>query len=158
MKNILILIVLFYVYSCSSNKSAEQYWNDAKKFRVEENSMEAISNYKDLIKFYPDNNLAANSQFQIADIYLNDIKDYDYSIDEFKKVIYNYDGHDVAKKSLFMIAYIYNNYLDAYTDAINNYELFLKTYPNDELAPSVKYELEGLEDINSSIKSLIINK
>lgn len=157
MKNILILIILFYVYSCSSNKTAEQYWNDAQKFRLEENSMEAISNYKDLIKIFPNNDMAPNSQFQIADIYLNDIKDYEYSIDEFKKVISNYADHDVAKKSLFMIAYIYNNYLDAYSDAINSYDLFLNKYPNDELAPSVKYELEGLEDVKKSINLLINN-
>ncbi len=158
MKNILILIVLFYVYSCNSNSSAEQYWNNAKKSRVEENSKEAISNYKKIIEYYPNNDLAAKSQFQIADIYLNDIKDYDYSIDEFEKVISKYKDHDVAKKSLFMIGYIYNNYLDAYTDAINKYELFLNTYPNDELAPSVIYELEGLEKNKNTINELIKNK
>jgi len=157
-KNILILIVLFNIYSCSSNKTAEEYWNDAKMSRVEENSMDAISNYKKIIELHPDNDLAAKSQFQIADIYLNDIKDYEYSIDEFEKVISKYKGHDVAKKSLFMIGYIYNNYLDAYTDAISKYELFLNTYPNDELAPSVVYELEGLEKINITINELIKNK
>ena len=53
---------------------------------------------------------------------------------------------------------IFEREMNFLNDAINNYELFLNTYPNDELTPSVKYELEGLEDIKSSIKSLIKNK
>ena len=53
-----------------------------------------------------------------------------------------------------MIAYIYNNYLGAYSDAINNYNQFLNKYPNDELIPSVMYELEGMIKIQEDIDSL----
>ena len=119
--------------------------------------MESISNFKLLIEYYPSNSFATKAQFQIADIYLNDTKDYEFSINEFNKVISNYPDAPEAKKSLFMIAYIYNNYLDAYSDAIINYELFIEKYPNDELIPSVKYELDGLAKIKSSIDTLILN-
>ena len=71
-----------------------------------------------------------------------------------KKVVEKYPNHEVAKKSLFMIAYIYNNYLSSYTDAIDNYTLFINKYPNDELIPSVEYELEGLFEIEGIIDSL----
>ena len=53
-----------------------------------------------------------------------------------------------------MIAYIYNNYLNAYSDAITIYKLFKKNYPNDELIPSVNYELDGLNHIQTTIDSL----
>ena len=53
-----------------------------------------------------------------------------------------------------MIAYIYNNYLSSYTDAIDNYNLFINKYPNDELIPSVEFELEGLFEIEVIIDSL----
>ena len=53
-----------------------------------------------------------------------------------------------------MIAYVYNNYLNAYSDAIITYKLFKEKYPNDELIPSVEFELEGLKDIQSTIDSL----
>jgi len=71
-----------------------------------------------------------------------------------------YPDHEVSKKSLFMIAYIFNNYLNAYSDAIITYKLFREKYPNDELIPSVEFELEGLKDIQSTIDSLnlIVNK
>ena len=53
-----------------------------------------------------------------------------------------------------MIGYVYNNYLDAYSDAIEYYHLFQANYPDDELMPSVEYELESLNNIQSTIDSL----
>ncbi len=160
-KNILLLVGLF-VLSCSgnANKSADQLWKDGQKYRIEEKLMESITSYKTIIEDFPLNQLAAQAQFQIADIYLNDTKDFEYAIEEFQKVVQEYPDHDVSKKSLFMIAYIYNNYLEAYSDAIINYKLFKDKYPTDELIPSVEYELEGLKSIQTKIDSLnsIVNK
>ena len=82
------------------------------------------------------------------------MKDFEFAIEEFKKVVDKYPQHEVSKKSLFMIAYVYNNYLDAYTDAKNYYLDFKSNFPNDELIPSVDYELEGIEKHQSTIDSL----
>jgi len=161
-KNILILFVGLIALSCNgnSNKSADQLWKDGQQYRSEDKLMESITSLKSIIEDYPLDKLAAKAQFQIADIYLNDSKDFEYAIEEFKKVVKKYPEHDVAKKALFMIAYIYNNYLEAYSDAIINYNLFKNKYPDDELIPSVEYELEGLNNIKSQIDSLnaVINK
>ena len=121
---------------------------------------ESITTYKTILDKYPSDNFAAKAQFQIADIYLNDVKDFDFAVKEFQKVVDLYPDHEVSKKSLFMIAYIYNNYLNAYSDAIETYNLFKQKYPNDELIPSVEYELDGLKDIQTTIDSLnsIVNK
>ena len=53
-----------------------------------------------------------------------------------------------------MVAYIYSNYLDAYSEAMEKYELFMEKYPNDELIPSVEFELEGLKKYQPTINSL----
>ena len=162
MKNILILLIGLIAVSCncSSNKSADQLWNDGQQFRSEEKLMESVNSFKSIIKDYPLDDLAAKAQFQIADIYLNDTKDFEFAVKEFEKIVKKYPGHEVSKKSLFMIAYIYNNYLEAYSDAIINYNLFKEKYPTDELIPSVEYELEGLKNIKATIDSLnsIVNK
>ena len=162
MKNILILLIVLVALSCNgnSNKSANQLWNDSQQFRSEEKLMESITSFKSIIKDYPLHDLAAKAQFQIADIYLNDTKDFEFAVEEFKKVVKEYPKHEVSKKSLFMIAYIYNNYIEAYSDAIINYNLFKEKYPSDELIPSVEYELEGLKNIQVTIDSLnsIVNK
>jgi len=161
-KNILILLIGLIGLSCNgnTNKSADQLWNDGQQFRSEKKLMESITSFKSIINDYPLDDLAAKSQFQIADIYLNDTKDFEFAIEEFEKLVKEYPEHEVSKKSLFMIAYIYNNYLEAYSDAIINYNLFKQKYPSDELIPSVEYELEGLKNIENTIDSLnsIINK
>ena len=145
--------------SCNGN-SPENLLEEAKLMRSENKIKETIISLRSIIKRYPAHDLAAKSQFMIADMYLNDVKDYNFSIEEFQKSIKFYPDHEVAKNSLFMIAYIYNNYLNSYTDAINSYNLFIKKYPEDELIPSVKYELRGLFDIEAVIDSLnlIVNQ
>ena len=162
MKNIIIFLIGLYFISCggSSNKNASELWKDGQGYRNENNLKESITSYKSIIDIYPSDDLAAEAQFQIADIYLNDAKDYDFALIEFQKVVDIYPNSTVSKKSLFMIAYIYNNYLNAYSDAIMTYKLFRKKYPNDELIPSVEFELDGLKDIQSTIDSLnsIVNK
>ena len=162
MKNIIILLLLLYFASCTgkSNKSAAELWEEGKKYRTENKLKESMTSFKTILKKYPFNDFAAKAQFQIADIYLNDVKDFEYAVEEFKKVVKEYPTHEFSKKSLFMIAYIYNNYLEAYSDAIINYNLFAKKYPDDDLIPSVQYELNGLRDIQSTIDSLnsIVNK
>ena len=161
-KNIILFLILIYFVSCGggSNRTAAGLWDDAQKYRAENKLKDSITSFKTIIDKYPSDNFAAKAQFQIADIYLNDVKDFDFAVKEFKKVIELYPEDEVSKKSLFMMAYIYNNYLNAYSDAIITYELFRKNYPNDELIPSVEFELDGLKDIQSTIDSLnsIVNK
>ena len=156
MKNIYILLVWICIISChgGDNKSAHQLWEEAQHHRVNNNLKDSLTGYKDIISKYPEDSLSAKAQFQIADIYLNDTKDFEYAVNEFNKVVEYYPDHEVAKKSLFMIAYIYNNYLDAFSDAIIHYNLFKDKYPDDELIPSVQYELDGLKEIQSTIDSL----
>ena len=105
-----LLMAIFFMY-CNS-QSPEKLWEEAKLMRTENNMKGSIVNLEAIIKNYPEHILAAKSQFQKAEIYLNDIKDYDFAIEEFEKVINQYPNHEVAKNSLFMIAYIYNNYLN----------------------------------------------
>ena len=137
MNKIFYLIMSILLMSCH-NQSPAKLWEDANLLRLENNMKDCIINLDDLIAKYPHHDLAAKAQFQKAEIYLNDIKDYDISIEEFEKVIRQYPSHDVSKKSLFMIAYIYNNYLNAYSDAIIHYSNFLDKFPAiDVIMPQV---------------------
>ena len=159
MKKLLHITVLLILFNCS-NESPEGLWNKAINMRSENNLKESIILYNDIITNHPNHDLSVKSQFQIAEIYLNDIKDYDIAIQEFNTLMTKYPDKTEAMNSLFMIAYIYNNYINAYSDAIEYYNLFLNKYPNAELVPSVVYELEGLKKYQNQIDSLnnIINK
>ena len=162
MKNIILLLIGVYFVSCGggSNRTAVELWDDAQKHRAEDKLKESITSFKTILDKYPSDNFAGQAQFQIADIYLNDVKDFDIAVKEFQKVVDLYPNDEVSKNSLFMIAYIFNNYLNAYSDAIITYKLFREKYPNDALIPSVNFELNGLKDIQTTIDSLnlIINK
>ena len=149
---IYILLGLFSV-SCHNN-SAETLWEQAAQYRIEENLKDAIVNLQSIINNHPKHELAGKAQFHIADIYLNDVRDYEFAIDEFKKVVENHPEHVMAKKAIFMIGYVYNNYLDAYSDAMEYYYLFQAKFPDDELIPSVVFELESLEKNLPVIDSL----
>ena len=154
MKNIIIIMVLTFIISCNNNSTPLSIYKNANKYRLDGNLKDAINNYKILIEKYKKDSLAAESQFQIADIFLNDVKDYELAISEFKKVLESYSDYSVSKKSLFMIAYINNNYINSYSEAFKYYNLFIEKYPNDELIPSVNYELNGLNKLQNEIDSL----
>jgi outer membrane protein assembly factor BamD len=155
MQYLFILITILFI-GCSGGKveSADELWVTAVEFRESDDLRSSITNFKDIVQNYPKSAFASKAQFQIADIYLNDVKDYRFSIQEFETLITNYPGAILAKKSTFMVAYIYSNYLDEYSKAIEKYELFLDRYPNDELVPSVEFELKNLNKYQSTIDSL----
>ena len=48
---------------------------------------------------------------------------------------------------------IYNNNLDMYTDSRVKYLEFIDKYPQDELIPSVEYELEQIDQILKQINN-----
>ena len=88
---------------------------------------------------------------------MNEYKQYDISIFYLKLILDKYPDHDLSKKSLFTLGYINANYLEAYTRATYFYNKFLTTYPDDDLVPSVKYELDNLSDLNLKVESLLKN-
>ena len=151
-KNVYIILGILLI-SCN-NQTPQILWEKARADRSGDNMKECITSLELIIDNFPHHGLAPKAQYLKAEIYLNDIKDYDFAVKEFKKVISIYPDKDEAKNALFMLAYIYNNYLGSYTDAINNYNMFINRYPGDELVPSVQYELDGLIEIQNSIDSL----
>jgi len=67
----------------------------------------------------------------------------------------DYPDSDLAKRSLFTKAYINSNYIQSYTVAKELYNQFLSKYPDDDLVPSVKYELDELNKHSDTIKNLL---
>jgi len=116
----------------------------------------AISLLENISSDYSDEEIASDAEFMIAEIYLNDFKEYKIAADYYLSIIDNYSkSFSSVKKSMFTLGYIYANYLDYYSDAIDIYKKFKLTYANDALLPSIDYELELLSDIEKSINSLL---
>ena len=153
MKNILLITTICILISCNQ-QSAQNLWDNASEMRLEKDLKGTLINLELIITDFPKSQLAGRAQFELAEIFLNDIKDYDFAIEHFNKVVANYPENEIAKNALFMKAYIYNNYLQNYSEAIVHYNIFLEKYPNDDLIPSVRYEIDGLNIIQQQIDSL----
>ena len=98
----------------------------------------------------PDN-IKIKSKFMRSQLFY-DLSFYEQSINYFKLLLNEEKSDEFRKKSLFMIAYIYNNNLDMYTDALDYYKQFLAEYEGDDLIPSVKFEIEQINEILLRIK------
>ena len=115
-----------------------------------------ILNLKNIISTYDGKSIAAEAEYMIAEIFLNDFEEYSIAADYYKDIISKYPKeYQEVKKSMFTLAYIYANYLDYYSDAILLYEEFKKTYPDDDLINSIDYELQNLSKFDKEIKSLL---
>ena len=147
-----ILLICFFV--CCNKNLPQDLWDNAQILRSEGDLTQAIINLENIINKYPMHDIAGEAQYLLAEIYLNDIKNFDIAVEHYQKSINNYSNSKIAKNSLFMLGYVYNNFLTSYTDAIESYRSFLIKYPNDELIPSVRYELESLSNIEKTKDSL----
>ena len=144
--NFLYCIILLLFISCNSNIDLDKKMDEAINFRKNSKLMEAITLFREIINSKSDS-MIAKAQYQIADIYLNDVNHYVFAIKEFQEVVNNYPNSDYAKKSIFMLGYIHSNYIEAYSDGMNYYNMFLEKYPSDELVHSVNYELNLLDSL-----------
>ena len=149
-----LICVIFGLLCMYCSDSPDVLWENARLARDKNKFNESIISLNEIIIKHSKHALASQANYQIAEIYLNDIKDVDYAIEEYKKIIRNYPESDEARKSLFMIAYSYNNSLQAYSDALEYYNMFKDKYPDDELIPSVDFELGNLKSLSNVIDSL----
>jgi len=143
----LYCIFLLIVFSCNSNFNLEEKFNEALNFRKETKLKESITLLKQIIDSGKSQDFSAKAQYQLADIYLNDVNNYTFAVQEFEKLRSVYPHSDFTKKSIFMLGYINSNFIDSYNDAIHYYNMFLEKYPEDELVNSVRYELDLLDSL-----------
>lgn len=154
MKQFILSIIVFFVVGCNSIESPEKIWEQIQEFRTQKDLQNAITKCKLILSEYPEDDYASIALFQIGDIYLNDVQDYDFAIQYFSEVVEKYPSSKESEKAAFMIGYIYANNLDSYSDAEEYYNKFLNKYPESELIHSVQYELQVLEPILKTIDSL----
>ena len=147
--NYLIFFFIFFI-GCQNNK-IDLYINKSNEFRIQKDYAKAIIELKNAEKLFKDNKKMDEVNFLLGEIYLNDIKDYNYAIDEFKKIR---EKSDLYAKAVFMVGYIYSNNLNEYSKAIQYYEIFINNFPSHELYPSVNYELDQLSIHKNIIDSL----
>ena len=152
MKSALSLILVAFIFiSCSSKKSDEELFSEAKTNTEEEKIPEAIASYETLLKEYPDSKYAPKVLDNLARIYQNKlVKNFSEteSLVEaaklFRQIYDDYPDSELAAMGLFMAGFVLANELNMYNEATENYNLFMETFPDHELAASAKEELDNM--------------
>ena len=141
-------------YDKIANVDASEVLSVANDYKLNKEYRLAVSLYSYIILHNSDTEHAPEAQWQIADIYINDLNEYLLGIEELYKIVENFPDSNKSENALFMMGYIYNNSLNSYSDAINVYNSFIERYPASELIPSINYELENLQKTSDIIRSM----
>ena len=153
-KKILIYLILTISLSCNSSDDSDN-WEKAQQLYNDKEFNNCLVLLNNIVNTSSSSDYITKSLFLISEIYLNEFKNYDITIEFLNKIIWDYPSSDLAKRSLFTKAYINSNYIQSYTESRELYNQFLLKYPSDDLVPSVEYELKELEKHNSTIQSLL---
>tara|TARA_B100000131_G_C17961739_1_gene550734 strand:+ start:293 stop:769 length:477 start_codon:yes stop_codon:yes gene_type:complete len=151
----IICSLVLFVVSCSNGKDDLTKWNKAQDLYNNNDFNSCLVELHSIVESSKSDEYITKSLFLISEIYLNEFKNYDITIEFLNEIIWNYPTSELAKRSLFTKAYINSNYIQSYTIAKELYNQFLEKYPNDDLIPSVKYELEELDKHSETIQKLL---
>lgn len=158
------LLIAVMLASCTqtSKKTEEQYISDAKAKYDEKKYDEAITEYREFLKNYPQSPQAVYAYNQIAGIQIENLKDHQGAINTYKELAANHPNTKDSKQALFMVAFIYDETLKDKENAKASYKLFLEKYPtdtdpNDKMSESARTMLEVLES-GKSIEEMIQQK
>ena len=154
--NYKIFLILFslFIFSCKDNNDIVS-WEKAQEFYINNDFNSCLVELSNIVENSKNEIYVTKSLFLISEIYLNEYKNYDITVEFLNKILWYYPDSDFAKRSLFTKAYINSNYIQSFTDARELYNQFLEKYPNDDLVPSVEYELSELDKHNNTIQNLL---
>ena len=152
MKSALLIILIAFVFiSCSSKKSDEELFTEAKTNTEEGKIPEAVASYEELLKEYHDSKAAPEALTNLAAIYQNklvkNISETEALVEAaklFRQIYDDYPESEFAPMGLFMAGFVLANELNMYNEATETYNLFMEAFPDNELAASAKEELDNM--------------
>ncbi|MHB8578824.1 MAG: tetratricopeptide repeat protein [Ignavibacteriaceae bacterium] len=151
------LILVFVLVGCSK-KTDQNYLDLGNESVVQKNYEVAVESYEKLVDNYPESRLAPEAIFKMATLYQNlmiknvpstnqiltPVESLQRAVLLFRSAYDKYPQSAIAPKCLFLSGFIQANDQKDYKNATITFNLFLKQYPNNELATSVKEELENM--------------
>jgi tetratricopeptide (TPR) repeat protein len=101
---------------------------------------DAVEDFAYLVYYYPDDDLAFESQADIVDIYMNKINNYGQAIVELRKLLENYPGHDDIDQYQYKLARCYY-YMRDFDQARLEYLILLDSYRRTKLKPDIYFDI-----------------
>ncbi len=159
-----VFLIAGFLSSCgnqqqTTNKTEDQYFQEAQVKIDGKKFPEAIALYEEFIKAYPKSEKVHDAYNKIAGYYITELKDNPKAIETYKTHYKNYPDSKQGKNSLFLVAFTYDEVLKDKDNAIKAYEEYLvkfptDTDPNEKFSESAKVMLENLKT-GGSIEDLI---
>ncbi len=119
----------------------ELYQNAYSDFSKKQYEL-AIMGFTQLVKEFPNSELADNAQLWIGECYFSQSK-YDKAIEEFEKVVQNYPNGDKIPDALMKIA-MSQEKLKMFPEAKQTYEEVINRFPTTHFARVAKDRIESL--------------
>ncbi len=104
-------------------------------------SISKLSQYRDQAST-EDLDSAAQSQFQLAELYLFDLENPDTALVEFKTLIDSFPDSRYAPKAYVARGYIFNHFRDMPDSAESSFETVFQKYPNSDYVEDAAKELD----------------
>jgi TolA-binding protein len=142
-KSLFIFCSLLMLGGCG-RKSERELEHDARAAEQQRNFAIAVEHYGEIVDRFQETALAESSQYRIAVLYSNDLRDMRNAARAYRRFHELYPKSVNAPVALFMAAYIFNNELKDIDSSRALYQTFVDQYPGHELAASAKYELANL--------------
>jgi outer membrane protein assembly factor BamD (BamD/ComL family) len=115
MRNLLVLfglIFLLFIAACTDVKSDKEYFDlGYEKFNNEEYA-EALTNFKNIIKNYPDSELAAKATFMVGFIDANHLNNLEEAKKHYEMFIKNYPDHELVDSAKYELETLGKNIED----------------------------------------------
>lgn len=149
-RSLFLFLAVIILVNCSG-KNAQEYYDSGMTNIKDAKYIEALTDFKNLIKEYPKDKLVANAYFEMGKIYhgklikdLSNVQSSENAVYNYQVVANKYPDSPVAPNALFMVAFIQANELSQFGKAKETYTKFLQKYPDSELAKSAQAELDNL--------------
>jgi TolA-binding protein len=148
---IFAVLVLFMTMISCGRMSEEEIWSKVEESRKRSNHKETLQWYQTLLEKYPESPRTPEVLWKAGTTCSNELKDYATAVNYYKQFINRFPGHRDAPTALFLTGFFYNNELKNIDSARVYYTEFMRRYPSNEMATSVKFELENLGKESSVI-------
>ncbi len=126
------------------SRSSRDTYEEAKTAEQQKNFPTALEKYSQVVENDGASAYAESSQYHIALIYNNELRDVNNAAKAYKKFYTLFPESKDAATCLFLAGFIYNNDLKMHDTARVIYNEFMQKFPNHELVKSAQFELETM--------------
>jgi outer membrane protein assembly factor BamD (BamD/ComL family) len=141
---IFALVVLFMTMISCGRMSEDEIWMKVEESKKRANHKETLQWYQTLLEKYPESQRTPEILWKAGTTCSNELKDYSSAVIYYKQFISRFPDHRDAPTALFLTGFFYNNEIKNVDSARAYYSEFLRQYPANDLAASVKFELDNL--------------